>query len=303
MSGWIKWEKDLDSDPRVLRMARELKRLCNAPDYPAVTLLCGALVRLWSYADTHIREDDTLDLGCAEIDELIGIENFCSLVPSDWLREIDEHTVELPGFQSHNGVEAKKRALTQKRVQKHRNAHSVTEALPDQDQTKTRLDQDQKKKDTTASPPRGDEASVFQHWQREWSHPTAKLDDKRKKRIQARLKDFTAEQLCNAISGFKHSAWHNGTDPKGSGTVYDGIDTLLRDTEQVEKGLQMFLHPPRPPPKADELSPIDRVRLANGVKRDERVVAEQFGQSDGDLDSADGDVRRSSYAGFRRLGS
>jgi hypothetical protein len=142
MGGWIKWEKDLESDPRVLRMARELKRICNATAFHPVTLVCGGLVRLWSYADTHIRDDDTLDLGAREIDELIGIENFCSLIPQDWLREIDESTVELPGFQAHNGVEAKKRALTQKRVETHRKRESVTRALtttlPDQDQTRPR---------------------------------------------------------------------------------------------------------------------------------------------------------------------
>lgn len=141
MSGWIKWEKDLESDPRVLRMARELKRRCNAVPFHPVTLVCGGLLRMWAYADSHIREDDTLDLGASELDEIIGIEGFCSLLPADWLVQIDENTVELPNFQEHNGVEAKRRALTQKRVQRHRNASCVTPALPDQDQT--RPDQDQ----------------------------------------------------------------------------------------------------------------------------------------------------------------
>lgn len=151
MSGWIKWEKDLESDPRVLRMARELKRMCNALPFHPVTLVCGGLLRMWSYADSHIRDDDTLDLGRSELDEIIGIEGFCSLLPADWLVEINENTVELPNFQEHNGVEAKRRALTQKRVKRHRNASSVTEALPDQDQT--RLDQDQQTGGADALPP------------------------------------------------------------------------------------------------------------------------------------------------------
>lgn len=143
MSGWIKWEKDLESDPRVLRMAKELKRTCNAGALHPVTLVCGGLVRLWSYADSHARADDTLDLGPSEIDDLIGIPNFCSIIPADWLRQVDDHTVELPNFQAHNGIEARKRALTQKRVETHRKRSSVTPALttalPDQDldQTKT----------------------------------------------------------------------------------------------------------------------------------------------------------------------
>ncbi len=158
MSGWIKVEKDLETDPRVLRMARALARqfgffptdvlldACNAVALPAVTLVVGALTRLWIYGDSHARADDTLDLGPAEIDEWLGIPGFCALMPPDWLRVIDENTVELPGFHDHNGVEARKKALGAKRVQAHRERkkrESVStrnaDALPDQtrpDQTK-----------------------------------------------------------------------------------------------------------------------------------------------------------------------
>jgi hypothetical protein len=160
VSGWIKFEKDLEDDPRVLRMAKALAKqwffagagACfdgvinarNADALPGVTLVLGALARLWIYADSHAREDDTLDLGARELDEIIGIPGFCALMPHDWLLEIDENTVELPGFQAHNGVEAKKKAQTQKRVERHRNnkkpnsvSPSNASALPDQDQTKT----------------------------------------------------------------------------------------------------------------------------------------------------------------------
>jgi hypothetical protein len=110
---------------------------------------------------------------------------------------------------------------------------------------------------------------VFVHWQREWKHPTTKLDQKRRKRIEARLKDFTPAQLCDAISGFRHSPWHTGTDPKGNGTVYDSIETLLRDSGQVEKGIGLYAHPPRPPPRAETAH--DRMqKLLNGD--DSRVI-------------------------------
>lgn len=142
--GWIKLEKSVESDPRVLRLAKELKRLCNAEALPGVTLAVGALARLWIFADSHIREDDTIDVCPQDLDDWIGIPGFCEAMPDDWLRIVDENTVELPGFQEHNGVGAKKRALTQKRVAQHRSKkkrQSVTgcnaNALPDQD-----LDQD-----------------------------------------------------------------------------------------------------------------------------------------------------------------
>lgn len=162
--GWIKWEKDLGEDPRVLRMARELKRMCNADAFNPVTLVCGGLIRMWGYADSHIREDNTLDLGASQLDEVIGIAGFCGLLPECWFRVIDENTVELPDFQQHNGVEARKRALTQKRVTRHRGKvkrTSVTKTLPDQDQ-----DQDQDHKEGAKAPslPAGLDSKSWDRW-------------------------------------------------------------------------------------------------------------------------------------------
>jgi hypothetical protein len=156
MSGWIKFEKDLRTDPRFLRMAKAYVTQVRITPALAATQLVGALVTLWCYADTHIREDDTLDLGPDEIDELIGIQGFVALMPTDWLEVLDTDRVKLPRFQEHNGTDAKKKALTAKRVARHR-VRNVTQeriggevdsnacALPDQ----TRPDQDHR--DTSAA--------------------------------------------------------------------------------------------------------------------------------------------------------
>lgn len=153
MGGWIKLEKDRKDDPRVIRMARELRHagVTHERFTPAmhVTLVLGCLDVLWCYADTHVRDDDTLDLGSDEIDELVGLAGFCKLMPSDWLEILDANRVKLPDFHAHNGTESKKKALNQKRQERKRNADAlqeltqtsrscVTDALPDQDQ-----DQDQ----------------------------------------------------------------------------------------------------------------------------------------------------------------
>jgi len=152
VSGWIKLEKDRRDDPRVIRMARELRHASVTHERfmqnAHVTLVLGCLDVLWCYADTHIRKDDTLDLGTDEIDELVGLQGFCRLMPTDWLEVLDANRVKLPDFHAHNGTESKKKALTQKRQERHRNASalesvtpasrtSVTRALPDLDQTKT----------------------------------------------------------------------------------------------------------------------------------------------------------------------
>jgi len=178
LSGWIKLEKDLPTDPRFRRMVRAY---CNAEVTqqrisPAMgeTLLLGCVAKLWMYADTHVRSDDTLDMSADEIDELVGITGFCQVMPTDWLQVLDPQHVKLPGFQEHNGTDAKKKALTQKRVERHR-IRTVTQeriedsggcnasALPDQ----TRPDQTIPKENTHtgASAPRGTEpkAEICEH--------------------------------------------------------------------------------------------------------------------------------------------
>jgi hypothetical protein len=171
VSGWIKLEKDLREDLRFTRMVDALMERQNLGvtsvtqmrfhTHNAVTQVLGALAQLWMFADSHIREDDTLDTTIHEIDKLVGIEGFAKLMPSDWFEIVDEHRVRLPDFQTHNGTDAKKKALTAKRVKRHRIrtvVSDVTEgkrtsnasALPDQ----TRPDQtrpDQNTKSTRAS--------------------------------------------------------------------------------------------------------------------------------------------------------
>lgn len=169
MSGWIKWEKPLETDPRVLRMARKIDRRftlfdtqvtddtdpSNASALPAVTWVCGALLRLWSYADTHIRSDDMLEVGPDEIDQIVGLPGFSEICPSDWLEVIDEETVKLPDYQEHNGTEARRKAQVQKRVERHRNRKALQgsnadvthKELPDLDQD---LDLEKEEKDPPA---------------------------------------------------------------------------------------------------------------------------------------------------------
>ena len=181
-------------------------------------------------------------------------------------------------------------------------AMSRSVPLSDSD-ANTDSDKEKNSDTSTSSPSQPPVEQVFEYWQTEWGHPKAVLDRKRRRLIEARLKDFTVEQLRDAIAGYKHSPWHTGTDPKGKGVVYDGLQTLLQDSAHVETGLRLFAHPPRPPPQDEKLSVVERVRRANGVNRDERVVAEQ-GRSGGfGMDDPGGDVRGPPYSGFRRIGS
>lgn len=249
MSAWIKIEKALESDPRVLRIARHLNA-CNAPAFHGVTLVVGALARLWIYADSHIREDDTIDLGPAEIDEWLGMPGFCAMLPGDWLEIIDDFRVKLPRFQQHNGVEAKRRALTQKRVAHHRdNAKrgSVTprndRALPDQDQTKTKTKTEKEEPMSGDAPDRDVVDRVFDHWRTTHNHPNARLDDRRRRVIRAALRAYTEADLCQSITGYLASPHHMGQNDRG--TKYDAIDLFLRDAKHIDAGIAFARNPPR----------------------------------------------------------
>ena len=79
---------------------------------------------------------------------------------------------------------------------------------------------------------------VFKHWQSVHGHPRAKLDQKRRARIAARLRDFSVDQLCAALTNAKRDPFLMGDDPR-AGRTFDGIETLLRDTAQVERLLEL----------------------------------------------------------------
>jgi hypothetical protein len=141
MGGWIKLEKDLLTDPRVLRMA---SRFCHGDVTrlnDARLMMIGALATLWAFADTHIRDDDILECSVDEINQVIGVANFCDLIPSNWLQILDTDKVHLPDFLAHNGVDAKRRASDAKRQSKYRaNCHGdvTVDRNVNRDQTKTK---------------------------------------------------------------------------------------------------------------------------------------------------------------------
>lgn len=261
MNGWIKLEKALETDPRVLRAARSLARRaaagdaaksCNASALQYVTVVIGGLARLWMLADSHAGADDTVELSFEEIDEMLGVPGFCESLPSDWIISRDGKSSELPGFQQHNGSDARRRALTAQRVANHRSStvkrDSVTpcnaDALPD----KTRQDKTREKKVPSEplsgdAPERGAVDRVFDHWRTTHNHPNARLDERRRRIIRAALETYSEADLCLAISGYKNSPHHMGQNDRS--TVYDSVELFLRDAKHIDSGIAFARNPPR----------------------------------------------------------
>jgi hypothetical protein len=123
MSGWIKMEKSLLTDMRFRRMVDRYVEQSNALRNAAVTVMLGALAQLWLYADDHIHDDDTVRATTDDIDQLVGVDQFCSMVPKDWLVVLNPDQIQLPDFLVHNGTSARSRKLNAERQARFRHRH------------------------------------------------------------------------------------------------------------------------------------------------------------------------------------
>ncbi len=124
---YIRIDKDLINDPRLFALAERLEQI-QASALPAAAFgihanrnalrnaLLGALVTLWCYADTHIRNDDTLPISLSSLSDVIGLPvEFLEHLPADWLTIQRDGTVKLPGYIEKNGIISKNRRREQTR--------------------------------------------------------------------------------------------------------------------------------------------------------------------------------------------
>lgn len=109
---WIKMRVDLQTSPKVVRMASALKT-----DRFRVI---GGLLSAWSLFDAHSTDGFLSGYSPATLDELIGWPMFSSaMVAVGWLQSDDEGLT-LPEFDTHNGAPAKRRAQDADRKRRER---------------------------------------------------------------------------------------------------------------------------------------------------------------------------------------
>lgn len=124
---WIKIEKSLIDKPEIEQIA--------AMTGLSIWEVCGKLIAVWSWADSHTDDGDLVGVKPNTIDRIVQHQGFAlamaGTIPVPWLL-IDERGVTFPAFERHNGTSAKRRAQTMNRVQSHRankrwrNADGVT---------------------------------------------------------------------------------------------------------------------------------------------------------------------------------
>ncbi|ADC71740.1 hypothetical protein TK90_1231 [Thioalkalivibrio sp. K90mix] len=124
---WIKVETVTPDKPEVFQIAEALNI-----DPDAVT---GKLIRIWIWADQQTTDGNARGVTKLLLDRIAGVSGFADAMQKvGWLTNADGGLT-FVNFTRHNGQTAKKRALTNKRVARYRNAtcnaDSVTKAFPE----------------------------------------------------------------------------------------------------------------------------------------------------------------------------
>jgi hypothetical protein len=120
---WIKVEHATIDKLEVLQMAELLET--TADD------VLGKLIRVWVWFDIQSRDGHAGGVTGVTlmkfIDRHVSSQGFAACMKKvGWLTDTG-----IPNFDHHNGESSKKRALSNKRQSRHRNADSVTDALPE----------------------------------------------------------------------------------------------------------------------------------------------------------------------------
>lgn len=123
-------DKDLRDDPRVISMAHRLgsqyilgarTSSVGATDLSShqfhrfwCNAVTGALHALWCYADEHLPDDSNrLEIPLESVDAIVGLEGFAEAVSADWLIELDDGRIELPGYSEKTGLITKRKRAVQ----------------------------------------------------------------------------------------------------------------------------------------------------------------------------------------------
>lgn len=153
---WIKVEHAMPDKPEVVHMAEILEIDQDA--------MVGKLIRLWVWGDQQLRNGNAICVTSAFLDRITYVTGFAAAAEQvGWLVKT-QAGFEIPNFDRHNGHTAKKRAESNRRVAKSReakrngNAKSVTnvtgpplqKALPE------------KRREDYISPPTPREASAME---------------------------------------------------------------------------------------------------------------------------------------------
>ncbi len=86
--------------------------------------------------------------------------------------------------------------------------------------------------DTEVKTDKSDVCRVFDHWRIAMKSPRSRMDDKRKRLIAGALKNYSPDDLMQAIDGCAASPFHMGQNDRKE--KYNGLDLIFRNADKIE---------------------------------------------------------------------
>jgi len=229
---WIKMRCDLADDPAVVGIA-------GALDIEE-DLVVGKLHRLWAWANRQTEDGNAPHVTLSWLDRYISVTGFAdAMVNVGWL-VVTEGGILIPDFDKHNSKSAKKRAITARRVAKHRvpkcNADSVTREEKRREEKSTEDTNKngkngKKVKKKIIRPPTGDHATFIEWFHVEFAENmnfaydfTGGKDGKDGKHVKELLALMSVEELKTATSRMFDDPWARSQAAIGLGLLRSQIN-------------------------------------------------------------------------------
>jgi hypothetical protein len=197
---WIKIELVTPDKPEIDLLAEMLDVSVNE--------VLGALVRLWIWADCQTINGNAVSVTKNAIDRHSGVSGFAVALLDDrvgWLVESPNGGFIFPNFERHNGQTAKTRALTAKRVAKHKAQNGNAEVTP----TALAREEKRREENNPLKSPTGDGYSeAFERW---WMHYPKKVQK------QAAYRAWKKATKRASKATLEAAAAEYGRSPRGMG--------------------------------------------------------------------------------------
>lgn len=223
---WMKIEANTPEKEEVLAITAKM-------GWDDADITVGKLFRLWRWFDQHTVNGNARTVTTALLDRIVGVTGFCESVKEVGWLIVDGDGVTLPKFDRHNGNTAKNRALTAKRVAKHKaesnakgNDDSVSEALPREEKSKS--------KNTTA----GSRPEYAPEFETAWRlYPKRAGDNPKRRALKAwnarRAEGHTPEEMADGVqryARFCQATNKIGTEMVKQAATFFGPDKPFNET-------------------------------------------------------------------------
>lgn len=231
---WFRLYHEAIDDPK-------LKLLTFEQRWHYVALLCCKAQGILDTQNNQLRRRMVaakMELSTDQLEDVIHSLADLELIDADSLEPLAWDSRQ---FKSDDSTERVKQYRERQKKQQDKDVKRYSNGHVTVQETDTDKDKDKDIK-TPMSSCKQPDGLVFDYWRQVMGHPRAKLDDKRKRKIRARLKDgYTIEDLKAAIDGCKRSPHHMGQNDRG--TVYDDIELICRDAPHVDRFINLAHNP------------------------------------------------------------